>query len=276
MKKISADGNESNVLTVEDMRSAEAIELQYYQETGFKEVYTILSGKGDKGKKLEENIGCLNPYLEEKGLIRVGGRLRQSGLEEAVKHPILLPKKGHITNLIIKWCHEKTAHCGRNMALTEIRFSGYWVMQGNSIVKGLMSKCDTCRRLRRRVGEQIMVDLPPDKTKEEPPFTYCGVDMFGPFEIKERRTTLKRYYGALFTYLASRTNHIEITKSLETDSFILALRRFIARRRNVRLIWCDNGGNFVEAKIELRKCIKEMDHNKIKEFLLKKNADWIQ
>ena len=92
-----------------------------------------------------------------------------------------------------------------------------------------------CRRLRGKFGEQTMTDLPPDRTNEEPPFTYCGVGMFCPFEIKERRTTLKRY-GALFTCLASRAIHVEMTKDLETDSFILALRRFIARRRNVRSI----------------------------------------
>ena len=58
------------------MRSAEVIVLQHYQETGFKEVYMILNGKGDQLKKLEENIGCLNPYLDEKDLISVGGQLR--------------------------------------------------------------------------------------------------------------------------------------------------------------------------------------------------------
>ena len=42
------------------------------------------------------------------------------------------------------------------------------------------------------------------------------------------------------------------------------------------MIQCDNGGNFVGAKNELTKCIKEMNHNKITEFLLKQNADWIQ
>ena len=118
--------------------------MQHYQEAEFKEAYKILSEKGDQSKRLEENIGCLNPYLDEKGLIRVGGCLRHSGLEEAVKHPIFLPKKGHITNVIIRWCHEKTAHSGRNMTLTEIRSSGYWVMQGNSVVNGLISKCATC------------------------------------------------------------------------------------------------------------------------------------
>ena len=114
-------------------------------------------------------------------MIKIGGRLTHSGLEESVKHPTLLPKKGRITNLIIRWCHEKTVHSARNMALTEIRSFGYWVIQGNSVIKGLISKCP---RLRGKVGEQIMADLPPDRTKKEPSFTYCVVYMFSPFEIK--------------------------------------------------------------------------------------------
>ena len=73
MKNMSADGSKSNVLTVEDMRSAEVIVLQHYQEVEFKEASKILNEKGDQSKRLEENMGCLNPYLDEKGLIRVGG-----------------------------------------------------------------------------------------------------------------------------------------------------------------------------------------------------------
>ena len=114
-----------------------------------------------------------------------------------------------------------------------------------------------------------MADLPLDRTKEEPPFTYCAVDMFIPFEFKERRTILKQY-GALFTCLASRAIHVKVTKTLKTDSFILALGRFIAGRGNVRSAGCDTGGNFVGAKNELA-----MDQNKIREFLLKQNGDWI-
>ena len=159
------------------------------------------------------------------------------------------------------------------MQLTEIRSSGYWVMQGNSVLKGLILKCVTCRRLRGKVGEQIMADLPPDRAKEELPFTYCGVDMFGPFEIKKRQTTLKRY-GALFTCLASRAIHVEMMETLETIH-CCELRQFIARRGNIRSIRSNNGGNFVGAKNELAKCIKKMDHNKIRELLLKQYVYWI-
>ena len=119
-----------------------------------------------RNKKLRESIGSLNPYVGEHGLIRVGGRLQHSNLDEKVMHPVTLPKKGKLTEMIIRWCHQKTAHSGRNITLNEIRTSGYWVIQGNSAVKEMISRCVTCRRLRGKVGEQIMADLPQDRLKE--------------------------------------------------------------------------------------------------------------
>ena len=146
--------------------------------------------------------------------------------------------------------------------------------QGNSAVKEVISRCVTCRRLRGKVGKQIMVDLPQDRLKEEPPFTYCGVDIFGPFEIKGRRNTLKQY-GAIFTCLASCAIHIEMTKSMDNNSFILALQRFIASRGNITSIRCGDGSNFVGAEKELKKCLNEMNNKRIGDFLLEKRADCI-
>ena len=79
----------------------------------------------------------------------------------------------------------------------------------------------------------------------------------------------------MFTCLASRAVHIEITNSMETDSFILALRRFIARRGNVRSITSDNGTNFVGAHNELKKAFSEMNHQQIQHFLANTGADWL-
>ena len=104
--------------------------------------------------------------------------------------------------------------------------------------------------LQGKLGEQKITDLPTDRTIDELPFTNCGADMFGPFLIKEGRKELKRY-GALFTSLSSRVVHIECTCSLETDSFMQALRRFVVRRGNMRVLRGDNVSNFVGAQKEL-------------------------
>ena len=47
-----------------------------------------------------------------------------------------------------------------------------------------------------------------------PPFTYCGVKMFGPFLIKQDRNEVK-HYSTMFTCMGSRAVHIEINHSLD-------------------------------------------------------------
>ena len=124
------------------------------------------------------------------------------------------------------------------------------------------------------MGIQIMADLPKDKFEEAAPFTYCAVDMFGPFRVKVKRSEVKRY-DAMFTCLASRAVHVEVSNSMTTNSFIQALRRLIARRGNLRQICSDNGPNFVAAEQELINEFNEMDHTKIQGFLQNK-SDWIK
>ena len=116
--------------------------------------------------------------------------------------------------------------------------------------------------------------LPTDRTIDRSPFTNCGADMFGPFFIKEGRKELKRYV-ALFTCLGSRAVHIEWTCSMETDSFIQALRRFIERAGNIRILHCDNRSNFVGTQREIAKTFQEMDHQKIQHFPENLGSDYI-
>ena len=89
-----------------------------------------------------------------------------------------------------------------------------------------------------------------------------------------RRSALKRYF-ALLTCFASRAVGIEVTNALDTDSFIQAIRRFIARRGPVRSIRSDNGTNFVETANELRKALDEMNQEQVKHYLQKNGNDWI-
>ena len=122
--------------------------------------------------------------------------------------------------------------------------------------------------------QQKMASLPQDRvTPSKPPFTYIGVDLFGPFTVRCGRTTAKRY-GALFTCLAIRAVHIEIVHSMDTESFINATQRFIARRGRPEEIRSDNGGNFVKGEKELRKVVQEWNQNQIHEFLLQQEIKW--
>lgn len=61
---------------------------------------------------------------------------------------------------------------------------------------------------------------------------------------------------------------------MDTESFISALRRFIARRGQPEEMRSDNGGNFVRGERELREAINEWNQSQIHDFLLQRNIKW--
>ena len=103
-----------------------------------------------------------------------------------------------------------------------------------------------------------MSDLPPDRLEATAPFVNSAVDYFGPWLIKEGRKEVKRY-GVLFTCLSCRAIHLEIANSLDTSSFINALRPFLSVRGPIRQLRSDQGTNFVGAARELAEAIKNLD-----------------
>ncbi len=186
---------------------------------------------------------------------------------------MILPGKSHVSHLIVKQCHEETKHQGKGITLNEVRSRGYWLVGGSSVISSYISKCVKCRRLRGSVEDQKMADLPADRLEPAPPFTYCAVDYFGPWFIKDGRKEMKRY-GVLFTCMASRAIHLECANSMDTASFINALRRFICRRGPIRQLRSDQGSNFIGARRELKEALAELDHMQIRSELLKNNCDW--
>ena len=223
----------------------------------------------------DSKLSSLNVFLDDNGLIRVGGRLKRSLLDSSVKYPIVVPKHSEIAKSIVRFYHDKVFHSGRNITMNEIRENGIWIINLCSIVKSVIWNCFLCRMLRGKFGNQFMSDLPFERTLEAPPFSFCGVDLFGPFLVKERRALVKRW-GVIYTCLSSRAVHLESVFTMDTDSFILCLRRFVCRRGSVRMIKSYNGSNFVGTKNELKDLFRSLDHKKIRAFLRDEfNADYI-
>ena len=268
-------------ITVATMQQAEMIMIRAVQAIHFDEEIKVLTSATqehvphkNRGIKKSSTLFKLDPFVDSGGILRASGRLKSTELPEFVKFPIILPGRSHIANLIVKHCHEEVNHQGRGMTINEVRSRGYWIVGGSSAVASHISKCVKCRKLRGVVEEQKIADLPLDRSDPAPPFTFSAVDYFGPWLIKEGRREVKRY-GVLFTCMASRAVHLESANSLDTSSFINALRRFICRRGPVRQLRSDQGSNFVGAKRELKEAVAEFDDNQIKEELLKNNCDWI-
>lgn len=252
--------------SLEERQEAELTIIAIVQGLVFsKEIKELQFRKELTTKDKASRLYRLNPFLDHKGILRVGGRLEHASLHPHIKHPVILPKTSHITKLLIDHYHQQVRHQGRGMTINELRSNGIWILGCSQAVSSFIYNCVKCRKFRRRTEEQKMANLPSERMETAPPFTYCGMDCFGPFYIKEGRKELKRY-GLLFTCLCSRAVHIELLDNLSTDAFLNSLRAFIALRGNVRQLQSDQGTNFVGARREFLEAVKEMDQECLKQL----------
>ncbi|XP_041354483.1 uncharacterized protein LOC121372258 [Gigantopelta aegis] len=265
-------GIELKVLTSGILQKADILLVQYVQRQHFSDILKSL-GQNQNATKLPRSVQKLDPFLVE-GVIRVGVRLDRADLPYDAKHPVLLPKDSCVSSLILRDSHNIVGHMGKNAMLADVR-QRFWIIGGGTLAKQLVSKCVVCRRYRVKVKEQKMANLPTDRlTPDEPPFTRVGVDYFGPFMIKRGRSVVKRY-GVVFTCLSIRAVHLEVACSLDTDSCINAIRRFIARRGCPKILRSDNGSNLVGCKKELQDELLRWNQQQLHAVCLLKNIQWI-
>lgn len=184
-----AKRDQSGPITVEEREIAALAIIQAAQRDAFEEELKWFSKKSAKLPKTHK-MYQLDPILVN-GLLRVGGRLRKSSASFGLKHPVILPKEGIVTKLILDHCHKKTQHQGRGQTLNEFRASGYWVISASKVVAKHIKCCVTCRKVRGPTEEQHMADLPVDRVDPSPPFSYTGLDCFGPFFTKQGRKECK-------------------------------------------------------------------------------------
>lgn len=239
------------------------------------DIVSLITNKSVKNSSI---LKSLNPYIDSRGHIRVGGRLKYaSTLHE--RNAIVLPKH-HITEIIIRQIHVKHFHSGVNATLNAIRYK-YWPIHGRSQVKSVLKNCITCCRAKPRENKFIMGNLPAPRVSPSEPFTHTGVDYCGPFLIKEKkfrnRNSIK-VYVSIFVCFATKACLIEVVHDLTFEGFIAALERFFARRGACTDLYSDNGTNFVGANKEiqeLHKFLMSGNHNEIvKNHLAPKSIQW--
>nr|XP_055033861.1 uncharacterized protein LOC129422150 [Misgurnus anguillicaudatus] len=247
-----------------DTSSVETLLLKQAQQQSFPSEYQCL--KQGKPVEAQSRLLTLSPELNEKtGLIVVGGRLRRvKDIEPGIVHPVVLDPKHPLSQLIVKDYDEKLFHPGPERVFSELR-RNYWIIKGRQAVKKHQWSCLECKKWRAKPSIPQMSDLPSSKLQLcKPPFWSTGMDCFGPFHVKVGRRTEKRW-GILFKCQTTRCLHIDLLTSLDVDSFLMALRRFISRRGKPYEILSDQGSNFRGAAREL----KEVYQNLTTELQLK-------
>ena len=260
-------------LNTAELLNAELVILRYSQQNNFGDVYQAIKSKDSIPKR--KGLKKLNLFIDTNDLIRVGGRLRKAPLPYATRHPILLDGKSKIAQSIVQECHLKLGHMGREFMLAELQ-KKYHIIACTKLLKSTVKLCVICRKVQGKVSSQLMADLPQERLLGDyPPFTHTATDLFGPFIVSSSRGNKQdKRYGVIFSCMTSRAIHLEMTPSLDTGSFINALRRFISRRGSPKTMLSDNGTNLTSADKELRAAINEWNKDHIQNYCLQKGMDW--
>lgn len=221
----------------------------------------------------------LHPIKDDDGLLRVGGRFSQSKLQSHEANPLLIPGKHHVALLLIPHHHAWVKHQGRHITEGGVRSTGLWIVGGKRSISNVIHKCVLCRKLRGQMEQQKMADLPPERLQIDPPFSYVGLDVFGPWEVSACRTrggqAYSKRWAVLFTFLSTRAVHIEVIASMTSSSFINALRRFFAIRGPAKQLRSDCGTNFVGTSKELKLDHPHPGEASVEDYLLNQRCQWV-
>lgn len=273
--KMPSESRRTGFLVVRELEDATLVLIKLVQSQGFSD--DIRSLKATNTVKSTSRLKSLNPFIDKFEILRVGGRLRNSKLTHDSKHPILIPHNHTLTTLIIRYEHLRNLHSGPQATLASVR-QKYWPLNDKQVVKGIIRKCIPCFKARPILSSQQMGDLPEPRVTPSRPFSFCGIDYAGPFQMRDgsyRNRKVVKCYICIFVCFSSKALHLELASNLTTEAFLNALKRFISRRGMPTRVHSDNATNFHGAKNRLLLEIHQMlNHETFQNYLVQCNIQW--
>ena len=218
------------------------------RESFYLEVKNLLDGKHLHPKS---RIRAYSPFISATGRIK-----RLSEITYDVKHPIILAGRHRLVHLLLQHLHDLHYYPGVDFMRAQVQ-QNYAVFKLRNTLRKIESHCLVCRRRKAETLSPLMADIPKERLFfQKPPFTMTGVDYFGPLFVTVRRSSEKRW-GFLFTCLTARAVYLELVPSLDTNSCVMGILRFAARRGTPSVIWSDSGTIFVGSATELVENIRK-------------------
>lgn len=285
MCKLELEQSEERQITY-PTEAERATALSYFlrreQQTAYTKEYKILKEIRDDPEnrlKLPENskLSSLYPFMDENGLMRVGGRIASAECLYDMKHPVIIPQNTRMRELIIREAHDATLHGAVQVMMRFIR-NRYLIPRLRNALRQFVHKCVVCARYNKVFETQLMADLPQSRVHQNRPFAAAGVDYAGPIWISEkygRKTKKSKGWIAIFVCLITRAIHIDVVVDLSSAAFISCYERFVCRRGMCYRLYSDNGTAFVGANKELREAFKAWKVPSILSHLNAKGTSWI-
>ncbi|XP_011699154.1 PREDICTED: uncharacterized protein LOC105456646 [Wasmannia auropunctata] len=178
------------------------------------------------------NLLRLSPFLDEHGLLRVGGRLKCAILSRDERHPIILPRESRLTALVVDAYHRRMLHDRTQLTLGSLR-QRFWIPGGRAAVRHHIYRCLPCVRWRAATPRSLMGNLSSPRVRISRAFANTGVDYAGPIWLrtsKGRGHKAHKGFLAIFVCLSTRAVHLEVVSDYTTEAFLAAFQRFVSRR----------------------------------------------
>ncbi|XP_062537897.1 uncharacterized protein LOC134206225 [Armigeres subalbatus] len=251
---------ELGVLNSDKLRRAEEMLWKLAQVEAYPDEVAVLAtsqGPPDRRHvvvKKSSNIYSKWPFIDERGILRSRGRIEAAPY--VAMEAKFLPKQHAISFFIVDWFHRRFRHANRETVVNEIR-QRFDIPMPRRLVDKVAGNCVVCRIAKSAPKPPAMAPLPEMRLAAfNQPFTFTGLDYFGPVLVKIGRSNVKRWV-ALFTCLTTSAIHLELVHSLSTESCIMVVQRFVCRRGLPREFWTDNATCFKGTSNELNKLTKE-------------------
>ncbi|XP_018377653.1 PREDICTED: uncharacterized protein LOC108770516 [Trachymyrmex cornetzi] len=261
-----------------EMERAEKVIIRWVQQESFPmEIHCLQENRLLPRKS---PLCALAAYLDNEGLIRVGGRLRHAEIQSDQKNPIVLLTRHDVTSILLRDRHKRLLHCPPEQLLFDIRLR-FWPISGRREVRKVVKRCVKCYRFNPTTTEVKMGDLPVERVRSyDRPFTVTGIDYAGPIQVRESRRRerihVSKGYIAIFVCTSTKAVHLEMVTNLSTEAFMASLRRFTSRRDLCSQILSDNGTNFVGATRHLNELYEFLAEKQdaIKSELAEQRIEW--
>lgn len=148
------------------------------------------------------------------------------------------------------------------------------IVQGRRLAQKVVDHCIFCKKAKAQVCQQVMGDLPEERSRPASPFQFISVDLFGPYLVRDnvRKRTSMKVWGIVFCCMVSRAIHVDLASSMSAESFLMAYQRFTSVRGHPLKVWSDPGTNFIGARSVLD--LRSQDTADLEEYAAQKGTNW--
>jgi transposase InsO family protein len=203
-------------------------------------------------------------------VIRSRERNQIKGMYGPVDLPVLA-RDHRLSELYVRATH-KEGHEGAVATLHRSRRK-VWITNGQALADSVRARCTECRLKTKKCMEQRMGPLPNHRVEVGAIFQSVAVDLSGPIEYQGtvNKRQVGKGWGVVFVCTTTSAVHIEFVDNYSTDSFLMALRRFMCLRGTPSRFQSDRGEQLVAAA----KQVSSWDFEEVIQWTGKKGIKWI-